>query len=163
MGPKVPGSLANANERSVAILARTLLHQQGEFALILAHCNDPTVQRCATNRLREMLSLEVGCLQLPTSARSLLSPIQHTCHQHPPQALVVTGLETLEELDDLLVATNRAFNAFTHQFRFPIILWVNDRVMRHLARYAPDLKNRTPTSIRFFEQQPQPLASVLSN
>jgi len=153
MGIPVPGSLAVANERSVATLARTLLHQQGDFALILAHCNDPQLQRCATNRLREILPLEVGVLLLPTSARSLLSPIQNLCHQHPPQALVVMGLEGLSELDDLLVATNRAFNAFTHQFKFPIILWVNDRVVRHLTRYAPDLKNRTPTSIRFFEQQ----------
>lgn len=153
MGIPVPGRLAVANERSVATLARTLLHQQGDFALILAHCNDPHLQRCATQRLREMLSLEVGVLLLPTSARSLLSPMQHLCHQHPPQAMVVLGLESLNELDNLLVATNRAFNAFTHQFKFPIILWVNDRVVRHLTRYAPDLKNRTPTSIRFFEQQ----------
>jgi hypothetical protein len=37
-----------------------------------------------------------------------LSPIQHFCHSHPPQALVVVGLESLNELDDLLVATNRS-------------------------------------------------------
>jgi hypothetical protein len=149
MDKPAPGSLHSINERAVATLARTLRHQQGAFALILAHCNDNRVSQWATQRLQELLPLEVGVLHLPSSSRSLLSPIQHFCHPHPPQALVVVGLEGLNELDDLLVATNRSFNAFTHQFNFPIILWVNDRVVRHLSRYAPDLKNRTPTSIRF--------------
>ncbi|TAD78869.1 MAG: hypothetical protein EA001_06125 [Oscillatoriales cyanobacterium] len=144
----------------MATLARTIQHQQGAFALILAHCNDGCVSQWATHRLQELLSLEVGLLHLPASSRSLLSPIQHFCHQHPPQALVVVGLEDLNELDDLLVATNRAFNAFTHQFNFPVILWVNDRVVRHLSRYAPDLKNRTPTSIRFLSD---PLSDSLSD
>ena len=62
---------------------------------------------------------------------------------------MVTGLEQVEDLDDLLAATNNAVNALVRQVPYPLVLWMNNRVFRRLVRCAPDLANRAPAAIRF--------------
>lgn len=140
-----------AGDRALDTLVRTIRHQQGDFAIVLAHCNDPRLRRYEMDKLSTKLAAEVMEVALPQAAHSLLSTLQKRLvgRDRCPQAMVVTGLENAIDLDNLLVATNRVLNAFSRQFRFPIILWVDDTVLRRLDRLAPDLKNRAPACIRF--------------
>ncbi len=38
---------------------------------------------------------------------------------------------------------------FRKQFQFPVVLWVNDRVLQKLTQLAPDFKAWAATSIQF--------------
>ncbi|MEM9244662.1 MAG: hypothetical protein AAGA67_02805 [Cyanobacteria bacterium P01_F01_bin.153] len=133
-------------------LLRTIRNQSGEFALIIALCNSPTVQREQILRLRHSCSGNLPELELSPSAKTLCSTIRsHRSVLNPghTQALMVTGLDQVEALDDLLAATNNAVNALVRQVPYPLVLWMNNRVFRRLVRCAPDLANRAPAAIRF--------------
>lgn len=142
---------AIANDSALEALVRTIRHQRGDFAIILAHCNDPCLRRYEIDKLHTKAAAEIMEVALPIAARTLFSALQAklTGRDRQPAALVVTGLEQVSQLDDLLVATNRVLNAFSQNFHFPIILWVDDQVLTRLARLAPDLRNRAPACIRF--------------
>ncbi|MEM6501556.1 MAG: hypothetical protein AAF685_06935 [Cyanobacteria bacterium P01_C01_bin.89] len=133
-------------------LLRTIRNQSGEFALIIVLCNSTTVQRDQISRLRYSCSGNLPELELSPSSKTLCSTIRsHRSVLNPghTQALMVTGLEQVEDLDDLLAATNNAVNALVRQVPYPLVLWMNNRVFRRLVRCAPDLANRAPAAIRF--------------
>ncbi|PSB34292.1 hypothetical protein [Stenomitos frigidus] len=59
----------------------------------------------------------------------------------PPNALMIFGLESVTALDQVLVATNLVREELSKKFPFPLVLWMNDRVLAKLDRLAPDLKS----------------------
>ncbi len=133
-------------------LLRTIRNQSGEFALIIVLCNSSTVQREQISRLRHSCPGNLPELELSPSAQTLCSTIRsHRFALNPghTQALMVTGLSQVEDLDNLLAATNNAVNALARQVPYPLVLWMNNRVFRQLVRCAPDLANRAPAAIRF--------------
>ncbi|MCG9886748.1 MAG: hypothetical protein MH825_14495 [Cyanobacteria bacterium] len=136
---------------ALALLDRTIDLQRGEFALMLAHCNDSAIEAQMTQLL-----LARGCdrlaITLPGETQTLYRSIHQLLGPRTPSALLIHGLDQVEHLDDLLVATNRVFNAFSRAFPFPLVLWVNDRVLRQIVTLAPDLKSRAPICIRFTAQ-----------
>lgn len=148
--------LAKEHRQAREWLLRTIRNQRGEFALIIVLCNDLAVQRSQIKQLRHGCPGNLPELKLSPSAQTLCSRVrQYRSALNPGQthALMVTGLEKVTELDDLLVATNNAVNALVRHVPYPLVLWMNNKVFRRLVRYAPDLANRAPAAIRFHDPE----------
>jgi hypothetical protein len=76
----------------------------------------------------------------------------------PP--LLILGLESVQEIDHLLTSTNLVRDDFRKDFHFPLVLWVNDRILQKLTRLAPDFKTWAATTIRFEMAVPDLMASL---
>jgi WD40 repeat protein/tetratricopeptide (TPR) repeat protein len=147
--PQVPGDTALDNEESLNTLARAIALDRGQFSLILVRCNYADVQQAMQQRLRELCSFEIRELILPKSAKTLYTAIKDELGNQQPDALMVMGLEAVTDLDDLLSATNQVRDEFRKSFAFPLVLWVNDEVLRKLVKVAPDFNNWTGVPIHF--------------
>ncbi|MEH2339175.1 nSTAND1 domain-containing NTPase [Nostoc sp.] len=137
------------NERSLQTLARTLKLTQRRFSLILVRCNYTSFREQILQRLRRECTIEFAELVLPSSTTKLYSSILHQVENQPPAALMILGLESVQALDDLLVAANKARDKFKSDFAFPIILWVTDRILHKLGRLAPDFNSWASPPIQF--------------
>ncbi|MEH2460246.1 nSTAND1 domain-containing NTPase [Nostoc sp.] len=137
------------NERSLRTLARTLKLTQRRFSLILVRCNYTSFREQILQGLRRECTVEFAELVLPSSTTKLYSSILHQVENQPPAALMVLGLESVQALDDLLVAANKARDKFKSDFAFPIILWVTDRILHKLGRLAPDFNSWASPPIQF--------------
>lgn len=158
------------NARSLSTLLRALLLSQGQFAPILVRCNYQGLREQIWQRFQEEVFLrspDLGPLQmvhLNPSISTLLSPlldaleeqekrnrddIQALGLQPLPSALVVFGLELVQDPDRLLKATNQVRDEFRKHLPLPVIIWVTDELLQKLARLAPDFKSWAAASIKF--------------
>ncbi|MBF2025897.1 MAG: hypothetical protein IGS48_03910, partial [Oscillatoriales cyanobacterium C42_A2020_001] len=150
------------NERSLNTLARAITLSQNQFALIIVRCNYVQLRDRVTQQLQSRLPFAIQVLTLPESAKTLYTTIQvameERSHHSPthspisrPLALMIFGLETLHDLDQVLIATNIVREELRKQFPFPLVLWANDEVLRKLERLAPDLSSWAGNAIVEFE------------
>jgi WD40 repeat protein len=113
---------------------------QGQFKLILARCNHRQLRSRAIAGLKSLVDLKIQELQLTESTQTLLKTIQSTVAHPFPDALTIWGFECVSDLDRLLNATNQVREEF-RKFPFPMILWVNDEVLRKLIILVPDFES----------------------
>lgn len=129
------------NESSLRALVRTISYTKGKFTLILVRCNYVDLRKYALQQLQERFP-GIRLLPLSRAAKELYLVIQKELEeQQYPDALMVLGLESVAELEDLLVSTNLLRNQFIQSFPFPLMLWVNDDVIHKLIKLAPDFNN----------------------
>jgi len=113
-----------------------------------------------------VVSLDVQTISLYSSITdSLNKRIAGT----QPKVLMVVGLENIAHLEDLLTSANQVRDEFRNHFPFPIVLWVNDRILTKFIRCAPDFTNWavTPLSLElsnvelvaFLEEKIAPIIS----
>lgn len=135
------------NQQSVQKLVRAIAISGGEFSLILAHCNYGRLQQTIMQWLRDALSGQVHEITLERVDQTLLSATQHELNRCPiqPDALIVKGLDSLDELDQVLKATNQVRDEFRKLYSFPVVVWVNDEVLRRMIRLAPDFQSWATT------------------
>ena len=69
----------------------------------------------------------------------------------PPNALMIYGLESVTAIDQVLLATNLVREELSKKFPFPLVLWMNDRVLAKLDRLAPDLKSWAGNTVISFD------------
>jgi tetratricopeptide (TPR) repeat protein len=161
------------NERSLKTLARSIQFAQGQFTLILARCNYTSLRSYTVQRLRRNSPIPIQEITLPDAAKTLFTVIQAALRQQQqeeasatpaaqPAALMVFGLESVELLDQLLISTNQVREEFRKRFQFPLVLWVNDRVLQKLIRLAPDFRTWASVSIQF-EMEVQELVLALQD
>ncbi|MGK7892234.1 MAG: hypothetical protein AB4372_00885, partial [Xenococcus sp. (in: cyanobacteria)] len=122
----------------------------GQFSLKLAHCNYQSLQKQIIEQLQNISAVPIQLLRLEPTDTTLYTTIQNQLKpaEHPA-ALMVTGLESVEDLEQLLRATNQVREEFRKNFHFPIVLWINDRVLQKLQELAQDFTNWSPSSFRF--------------
>jgi tetratricopeptide (TPR) repeat protein len=74
-----------------------------------------------------------------------------TTYHLPPTtySLLILGFESLVALDQVLTSANQVREEFRKHFQFPVVLWVNDRVLQKLTQLAPDFKAWATISIQF--------------
>jgi len=143
------------NKRSLRRLARAITMSQGQFSLILVSCKCPPLRSQVLhrlqvmNRLQELSSVQIQELILHSSVNTLFTTILTALEEPLPPALMVFGLETVIEIDQVLSATNLVRDEFRKQFPFPLVLWVNDEILHKMTRLAPDFKNWGSNPIRF--------------
>ena len=130
-------------------LARAIMLSGGEFSLILACCNYVGRQQQVLNVLTEFSSTDVHEILLSPGTDTLYTAITNAIGATQPEALMIRGLESVIEINQLIISTNIMRDEFRKQFRFPLVLWVNDEILRKLVWLAPDFKDWAATTIRF--------------
>ncbi|MCW5314231.1 hypothetical protein GTQ43_10580 [Nostoc sp. KVJ3] len=130
-------------------LSRAMMVSGGEFSLILACCNSVERQQQALNLLTEFSSADIDEILLSPATDTLYTAITNAIGATQPEALMVRGLESVLEINQLIISTNIMRDEFRKQFRFPLVLWVNDEILRKLVWLAPDFKDWAASTIRF--------------
>ncbi|MDP8962698.1 MAG: hypothetical protein M3O33_01685 [Cyanobacteriota bacterium] len=136
------------NESSLKALVRAIRLSQGQFRLILARCNYGFLRDAIVQRLRQSSPVKIREIVLPKSVKTLYTTIKAELGDEVPQALMVFGLESVSDIKTVLTSSNYIREEFNQHFPFPLVLWVNDDVLKKLLRIAPDLKSWA-TSVEF--------------
>jgi WD40 repeat protein/tetratricopeptide (TPR) repeat protein len=152
-------NLTPENERSLQTLVRAITLSQGDFSLILLRCNYADLRRRITQILHEVSPVEIREITLPASVKTLYTTIAEQLGDEQPPALMVFGLEAVQDIDTVLTAANRVREEFRNNFHFPILLWINDQVLQKLIRLATDLESWTTTVL--FENSNHELIKVI--
>ncbi|MDF5725734.1 MAG: AAA family ATPase, partial [Rhizonema sp. PD37] len=141
MNPYYPEDVNAENEKSLQTLVRAIRLSQGEFSLILVRCNYAELRDRIIQRLREKSPVQIKEITLTASAKTLYSTILAELENENPSALVVFGLESVTEINKVLTSSKYVREEFRKNFTFPMLLWVNDRVVQKLNRLATDFAN----------------------
>ncbi len=120
----------------------------GEFSLLLACCNSNYRQQDVLSLLKEFSPVDIKEIVLPPTAETLYTHIASTLGESQPQALMVRGLESVTAINQLIISTNLMRDEL-RKFQFPLVLWVNDDILRKLVWLAPDLKDWAACTLRF--------------
>lgn len=148
-------SLSNSENSTVSSiegtkrLARAMRLSGGEFSLLLVCCNCVQRQQQVLNLLTEFSSADIHEVMLSPGADKLYTAITAEIGTTQPEALMVRGLESVVAINQLIISTNIMRDEFRKQFRFPLMLWVNDEILCKLVWLAPDLKDWAASTIRF--------------
>ncbi len=134
-----PQPLATNNENSLQELIWAIATSQEEFSLILALCNGASLRRRLVQSLQASSDLKIREIVLDKSIKTFFQTIQNLLGSEHPQALVVSGLESVSKLEQVLSGANQVREEFRKNFHFPLVLWVTDDVLHKLMRLAPDL------------------------
>lgn len=140
------------NQDNIKSLARTLRMSQGQFSLIVVRCNYAKLRETMLTKLRELLKrdgIHLGELVLTKTAETLYSTIdewkQREYSEQEKWAITVLGLEDVQEIDQLLNATNSMREEFRKNFTVPVVLWVNETISKKLIRLVPDIESWATT------------------
>ncbi|PSN76826.1 hypothetical protein C8B47_25260, partial [filamentous cyanobacterium CCP4] len=132
-----PSEIDRHNQQALDELCRLLRFSQGEFELILAVCNSTQQRHQLVEQLRQQCSIAFAEITLGRSTTTLFTTIRSHIGSSPPVALMVYGLDGVQDQQQLLAATNQIREEF-RQFPFPLVLWLTDDGLKHLIRTAPD-------------------------
>lgn len=136
------------NQRTLKSITRAIALSEGEFSLILLRCNYQQLREKYLGEIQN-INQDIAIVNLEPQTTTLYSRITEELGETSPPALMVTGLENIVHLEDLLTSANQIRDEFRKQFPFPIALWVNDRVLTKFIRYAPDFTNWAVTPLSF--------------
>ena len=125
------------NQQILEELCRLLRFSQGEFELILAVCNSTQHRQALVDQLRRQCTTPFEEITLDPTTSTLFTTIRAAIGDPPPEALMVYGLDGVQDLAQVLTATNQIREEF-RQFPFPLVLWLTDEGLKHLIRTAPD-------------------------
>ncbi len=129
------------NEELLSEMAWTVEMSEGEFTLLLARCNYSHLRDRLVKQLREQYQLEFREICLEPSVKTLYTTIQKALGEEKPSAVMVLGLESLEEIEQVLTSTNQVREEFRKNFPFPLVLWINDELLELLIRLVPDFRS----------------------
>ncbi|MBD2501129.1 tetratricopeptide repeat protein [Anabaena azotica] len=141
-----PKDVAIYNERALTRLAWTIEASTGQFSLILAHCNYAHLRAELVERLQAICAINIRVIKLQESARTLYTTIREELREEQPQALMVLGLESVRDIEQVLISANHVREEFRKNFHFPLVLWVTDEIVEKLIRLAPDFESWTTTT-----------------
>ncbi|NEO97434.1 MAG: hypothetical protein F6K58_01705 [Symploca sp. SIO2E9] len=137
------------NEESLRMLMRAVAFSQEQFSLILVRCNYGQLRERLIEQLRELCSVNCRERVLQPSVKSLYQVIIEELREEPPSALIISGLELIDEIEALLITANNARDEFRKNFPFPLVLWVTDAIEYKLRRVAPDFTSWAAAPIEF--------------
>jgi hypothetical protein len=146
--------IAVDNEDSLRTLIRAITRSQGYFSLILARCNDATVREGIMQQLRNQCPVRIRELALKRSDKTLYTTISDALGLEQPNALMVSSLESVSALDQVLIATNQVREEFRN-FSCPFVLWITDEILQKLIRLVPDFESWA-TSVEFARVASEP-------
>ncbi len=136
-----PNNLENISEKNqnyLQELAFTLEVGGKDFSLILARCNFNSLQHNLIQILANICPVKIQQLDLEQSTITLYTTIEKQLGKEQPKALIVSGLESVKAISQLLISANQIRGEFSDNFHFPLVLWVTDTVLAEMIRLAPD-------------------------
>jgi hypothetical protein len=112
-------SLCNPNQQSLNTLKRIIMKfNNGKFSLSFINCNDHALSSPVLLQLAQDLTPdEYRVLLIAPTRQSLHQAILDNFKSHSPKALIVVGLETVVDIDNLLVRANKQGINFQVIFR----------------------------------------------
>ena len=134
--------------RAISLAAAPNALSEGEFSLLLVCCN-PDKQGQILSLLEEFSMADIKEIVLSPKAKTLYTNVVSVLGSEQPDALVIRGLESVEAINELIISTNLMRDEFAKQFKFPLVLFVNEEVLRKLIWLAPDLKDWAASTFRF--------------
>ncbi|MCG8365200.1 MAG: ATP-binding protein, partial [Pseudanabaenales cyanobacterium] len=140
-----PNPIHPHNQNSMNTLVRAIRLSAGQFSLILIQCNYARVRDRIAHQLRECCPLTIRELVLPADTDTLFTAIKAVLGEEQPAAVIVFGLESVKDLNTVLNSTNQVREEFPKHFPRPLVLWINDSILRQLIRVAPDLESWATT------------------
>ncbi|MEA5596367.1 eIF2A-related protein [Rivularia sp. UHCC 0363] len=150
--------IAISNQHTLHRLIRAIALSNGQFSLILVRCNYTELCKQVLDNIRSQtkdVNLREVFLSPSTTAlhstivSELFLDIPAVKSDCLPTAVMVFGLESITNLEDLLSGINQARDIYADTFPFPIVLWLKDEVGTSLSRFAPDFKSWAATTIKF--------------
>lgn len=133
------------NQGQLNTLSRTLRLSEGQFSLLLVRCNYTNLRWSMVQQLQQKCSLPIRELHLQPSIQNLYGAIQGDLAQdEKPLVVMVYGLECVDNLDEVLDATNFARESFRN-FEFPLVLWIDDTLWKKMNRRAQDFTSWATT------------------
>ncbi|MBD2177563.1 hypothetical protein H6F42_11625 [Pseudanabaena sp. FACHB-1998] len=120
----------------------------GTFTLLLARCNYVNLRDRAIARLQEILPTKARQVKLDAATTSIYYAIQASTpafREGNLAPVIVTGLESAENIDALIKGLNQIREEFRKNCLFPIVLWINDDLLKRLIKMAPDFESWTTT------------------
>lgn len=154
-----PERISLNNEQAIRTLARAITYSQGEFSLILVRCNYVSLRERMMQQLRQQCSIEIQELELAADSKTLYTAITREIGETQPPALIVFGLATVQSVDAVLASTNQVRDEFRKAFAFPLVLWIDDTLLKKLIKQAPDLESWA--SVVEFEMPPDDLLAFV--
>ena len=148
----LPPSIAAVNDRALQTLVRSIRLNPGEFSLIVVRCNYARLRRMVIHHLQETTDLNIRELRMGASLLPLYKAVRAIAEDFTPsqpQAVMVTGLEDVPDLEALFAGANLVRDEFRKHCPLPLVLWTTDRGFQTLMASAPDLKNFAASSIAF--------------
>ena len=140
---------SSINDRALRKLIRAITLSDGNFSLILARCNYGSLRDRVVQQVKRDCPIDIRELQLQPQTKTLYTTIQAELADTQPKALMIFGLERVEQISSLLISTNQVREEFRKNFAFPIVLWVNDDALTNIIQLMPDFKSWTGNSIKF--------------
>ena len=137
------------NDNSLKTLVRGIIQSQGQFSLILARCNYKKLEDCLLQKLADNSEVHFLELVLNSYIENLYDVIKTEFLLERPSALIISGLEQVSNLEEVLTLTNQAREKFRDHFQFPLVLWVTEQLLQKLIRVAPDFYNWASIPIEF--------------
>ncbi|HEY9298066.1 MAG TPA: hypothetical protein VIQ31_17245, partial [Phormidium sp.] len=104
------------NQSALEELAWAIEASQGQFSLFLARSNYTKLRSQLAQRLQQRCAVPIRTLELHKSETTLYHSIQSELGTEKPNALMVFGLEIVEDLEHLLSATNQVREEFQKNF-----------------------------------------------
>ncbi len=126
------------NQALLQKLVRGMNRSRGQFRLFLARCSYLSQRDRLIPKLRESFSGNLAELQLDESVREIYATIRKHLGDEQPDALMVWGLESVPDIDQLLVSMGLVREEFRTHCRFPIIFWIDGEISRKFIRLIPD-------------------------
>jgi len=117
----------------------TLEASSGEFALMIACCNYGDLQQVLMDELVKMSALHIKVVRLQDGETSLLNALHRETSAGNDEAIMVTGLEQVEQLEKLFASVNQVRESLKGEFPLPMVFWVNQGVLKTVLKSAPDL------------------------
>ncbi|NEQ81325.1 MAG: sugar-binding protein [Moorea sp. SIO2I5] len=133
----MPDTNANHNQDSLRELIRLITFSEGEFSLILAIGNYGVLRTEIIQQLQQQCPIPIRELVLEQSVKTLYTTIVEELGPEQPEALMVSGIDSVNCIEEVLTATNQIREEFRN-FRFPLVLWVTDKLLQMLIRSVPD-------------------------
>lgn len=172
--PDPPTFLLTAhNQAALDELATAIALAQGSgsFTLLLARCNYRQLQRQMVGVLLEKLADAdllgpVRVIELGDRDENLYARIHDLLQVEADQgqvlgAVMVMALESVGNLDNLLVEINKRREEFRRHCHFPVVLWLNDDGYGRLRTLATDFESIAGGETVAFTLPPEVLGQVL--
>lgn len=143
--------IAADNRSSLRTLRQALVQFKKKFSLTLVCCDDIKLRSTILKELDDQGCFMYRCqlLVLDPSTTDLYQTIV-AATDLPAKPLIVSGIESVVALDDLLVGANLAREQFEQNLPFPLLLWVTDYVFgKFIHSQKKDLMSWTPAAIEF--------------
>lgn len=95
----------------------------GEFSLLLARCNYASLRRRLVEQLQANSALNICQVILEPADTNIYERIQNSLGSQTPDAVMLLGLESVNNLESALTLANNLRQEFSKVFSWPLVIW----------------------------------------